>query len=108
MADFVGKLKTIIFENTADLFKIISVEISNQKDLNWPTSEIIVTGTIGDLDYDTDYEFQGELTTHPKFGDQFKCHYYHILEPSSTAGLIKYLSGENFRELVKKTAQKNC
>ncbi|MGX4644949.1 SF1B family DNA helicase RecD2 [Holzapfeliella sp. JNUCC 80] len=106
MADFVGKLKAIIFENTADLFKIISVEISDRRDLDWPTPEIIVTGTIGDLDYDTDYEFQGEITTHPKFGDQFKCHYYHVLEPSSTAGLIKYLSGENFPGIGQKTAQK--
>ncbi|MEJ6348341.1 ATP-dependent RecD-like DNA helicase [Holzapfeliella sp. He02] len=106
MVEFIGKPQTIIFENPKDLFKIISVEISEQKTLDWPTSEIIVTGTIGELDYETNYQFQGEVITHPKFGEQFKCAYYEVLTPSSEQGLVRYLSGENFPGIGQKTAQK--
>ncbi|MFM1669120.1 ATP-dependent RecD-like DNA helicase [Streptococcus mutans] len=101
---FSGTIDRVIFENTSNFFKIILLEIDDT-DSNFDDFEIIVTGTIADVIEGENYTFWGELTQHPKYGQQLKVERYQRAKPSS-AGLIKYFSSQYFKGIGKKTAEK--
>ncbi|MCB4996911.1 ATP-dependent RecD-like DNA helicase [Streptococcus mutans] len=101
---FSGTIDRVIFENTSNFFKIILLEIDDT-DSDFDDFEIIVTGTIADIIEGENYTFWGELTQHPKYGQQLKVERYQRAKPSS-AGLIKYFSSQHFKGIGKKTAEK--
>lgn len=101
---FSGTIDRVIFENTSNFFKIILLEIDDT-DSDFDDFEIIVTGTIADVIEEENYTFWGELTQHPKYGQQLKVERYQRAKPSS-AGLIKYFSSQHFKGIGKKTAEK--
>ena len=101
---FSGTIDRVIFENTSNFFKIILLEIDDT-DSDFDDFEIIVTGTIADVMEGENYTFWGELTQHPKYGQQLKVERYQRAKPSS-AGLIKYFSSQHFKGIGKKTAEK--
>ncbi|QFG41818.1 SF1B family DNA helicase RecD2 [Streptococcus mutans] len=101
---FSGTIDRVIFENTSNFFKIILLEIDDT-DSDFDDFEIIVTGTIADVIEGENYTFWGELTQHPKYGQQLKVERYQRANPSS-AGLIKYFSSQHFKGIGKKTAEK--
>lgn len=101
---FSGTINRVIFENTSNFFKIILLEIDDT-DSDFDDFEIIVTGTIADIIEGENYTFWGELTQHPKYGQQLKVERYQRAKPSS-AGLIKYFSSQHFKGIGKKTAEK--
>ncbi|MDW5566142.1 SF1B family DNA helicase RecD2 [Streptococcus mutans] len=101
---FSGTIDRVIFENTSNFFKIILMEIDDT-DSDFDDFEIIVTGTIADVIEGENYTFWGELTQHPKYGQQLKVERYQRAKPSS-AGLIKYFSSQHFKGIGKKTAEK--
>ncbi|EMC20537.1 TPA: ATP-dependent RecD-like DNA helicase [Streptococcus mutans] len=101
---FSGTIDRVIFENTSNFFKIILLEIDDT-DSDFDDFEIIVTGTIADVIEGENYTFWGELTQHPKYGQQLKVEKYQRAKPSS-AGLIKYFSSQHFKGIGKKTAEK--
>lgn len=101
---FSGTIERVIFENANNFFKIILLEIDDT-DSDFDDFEIIVTGTIADVIEGETYTFWGELTQHPKYGEQLKVERYERAKPSS-AGLIKYFSSEHFKGIGKKTAEK--
>ena len=101
---FSGSIDRVIFENTSNFFKIILLEIDDT-DSDFDDFEIIVTGTIADVIEGENYTFWGELTQHPKYGQQLKVERYQRAKPSS-GGLIKYFSSQHFKGIGKKTAEK--
>ncbi|EMC58777.1 ATP-dependent RecD-like DNA helicase [Streptococcus mutans] len=101
---FSGTIDRVIFENTSNFFKIILLEIDDT-DSDFDDFEIIVTGIIADVIEGENYTFWGELTQHPKYGQQLKVERYQRAKPSS-AGLIKYFSSQHFKGIGKKTAEK--
>ena len=101
---FSGTIDRVIFENTSNFFKIILLEIDDT-DSDFDDFEIIVTGTLADVIEGENYTFWGELTQHPKYGQQLKVEKYQRAKPSS-AGLIKYFSSQHFKGIGKKTAEK--
>lgn len=101
---FSGTIDRVIFENTSNFFKIILLKIDDT-DSDFDDFEIIVTGTIADVIEGENYTFWGELTQHPKYGQQLKVERYQRAKPSS-AGLIKYFSSQHFKGIGKKTAEK--
>ncbi|QEY06970.1 ATP-dependent RecD-like DNA helicase [Streptococcus ratti] len=101
---FSGTIERVIFENANNFFKIILLEIDDT-DSDFDDFEIIVTGTIADVIEGETYTFWGELTKHPKYGEQLKVERYERAKPSS-AGLIKYFSSDHFNGIGKKTAEK--
>ena len=101
---FSGTIDRIIFENASNFFKIILLEIEDT-DSDFDDFEIIVTGTIGDVIEGENYTFWGELTQHPKYGEQLKVTRYERTKPTSS-GLIKYFSSDHFKGIGKKTAEK--
>lgn len=101
---FSGTIDRIIFENASNFFKIVLLEIEDT-DSDFDDFEIIVTGTIADIIEGENYTFWGELTQHPKYGEQLSVTRYERSKPTSS-GLIKYFSSDHFKGIGKKTAEK--
>lgn len=101
---FSGQIDRIIFENASNFFKILLLEVEDT-DSDFDDFEVIVTGTIADVIEGETYTFWGELTQHPKYGEQLKVSRYERAKPSSS-GLVKYFSSEHFKGIGKKTAEK--
>lgn len=101
---FSGTIDRIIFENASNFFKILLLEIEDTNS-NFDDFEIIVTGTIADIIEGENYTFWGELTQHPKYGEQLRITRYERSKPTSS-GLIKYFSSDHFKGIGKKTAEK--
>lgn len=104
MIKFQGRVDAVIFENSKNFFKILSVSLET-KIPDWVAETITVTGNFGAIELDSLYEFSGQLVQHERFGEQFKCDEYHEVLPHETAGLVKYLSGDNFVGIGVKTAE---
>ena len=100
---FSGIVERIIFENASNFFKIVLLEIEDT-DSDFDDFEIIVTGTMAEIIEGENYTFWGELTQHPKYGEQLKLTHYERSKPSSS-GLIKYFQASTLKGLVK-TAEK--
>lgn len=99
-----GTVTRIIFENASNFFKILVLEIDDT-DSDFDDFEIIVTGVMADIMENENYTFWGELTRHPKYGEQLKVSRYERQKPSSN-GLISYFSSDHFKGIGKKTAEK--
>ncbi|WP_300785855.1 SF1B family DNA helicase RecD2 [Streptococcus sp. 19428wC2_LYSM12] len=101
---FTGTIDRIIFENPSNFYKILLLAIDDS-DSDYDDYEIIVTGTIADVIEGEDYQFYGNLVTHPKYGQQLQITRYERSKPTS-AGLVKYFSSEQFKGIGRKTAEK--
>ena len=101
---FSGTIERIIFENASNFFKILLLEI-DETDSDFDDSEIIITGTMADVMEGEEYTFWGNLTQHPKYGEQLQSNRYERAKPTS-AGLVNYFSSDQFKGIGKKTAQK--
>ncbi len=104
MVEFTGRLSGIIFENSEDMFKILDVEIVGEL-AGYDQEDIKVTGSFGDVSINSEYQFSGELIVHKRFGLQFKAESYHQVMPHEEGSLTKYLSGDKFPGIGRKTAQ---
>ena len=62
-----GRVKSIFFQNPTNFFKILLIEISATT-ITWTESDIVVTGTFGDIKEDATYTFTGHVVDHPKYG----------------------------------------
>lgn len=74
-------------------------------DSDFDDFEIIITGTMADIMEGEDYTFWGQLSQHPKYGQQLQLSRYQRAKPSSS-GLIKYFSSDHFKGIGKKTAER--
>ncbi|WP_374284549.1 ATP-dependent RecD-like DNA helicase [Lactococcus sp.] len=102
---FTGEIAAIFFSNSSNFYKVLLLEIDDTN-ADYEDSEIVVTGTIGELVEGDHYTFYGSLTTHPKYGEQLAVTTYEKAVPTSSAGLIKYFSSDKFPGIGKKTAEK--
>lgn len=99
----VGTVEAIFFQNTANFYKVILVNIE-ETDSGYEDTEVVVTGTIGDITEGESYRFNGVLKQHPKYGEQLQLTSYEKVSPATGEGLIKYLSSEKFPGIGLKTA----
>ncbi|EKF51824.1 SF1B family DNA helicase RecD2 [Lactococcus garvieae] len=102
---FTGSIEAIFFSNPSNFYKVLLLEIDDTNS-EYEDYEIVVTGTIGDLIEGDSYTFYGQMTTHPKYGEQLQVESYEKAMPTSAAGLIKYFSSEKFPGIGKKTAER--
>ena len=100
-----GRLKAIFFSSPDSFYKVILVEIS-KTNINWPEEEIVVTGNFGDLIEENSYHFTGKLINHPRYGKQFQATNYTSLIATTKDGVVKYLSGDQFPGIGRKTAER--
>ena len=98
----VGEIDRVIFMNQDNRFAVMRVLISETN--TEFTDEVIVTGFFHDIVEGESYQFEGEITSHPRFGEQFKSSTYKKTVPKTLGSVIQYLSGDNFPGIGKKTA----
>ncbi len=100
-----GQIQTVLFSASDSFYKVLRLEISD-KNFEYNDDEITITGSFGDIQIGSSYEFTGQLKEHPRYGIQFIANNYHRQATSTTSGLVKYLSSENFPGVGKATATK--
>lgn len=86
----VGIVEKIIFNNRDNGYHILSVELPNQKDT------IVVNAWHPTIHEGLTYEFEGEWSTHPRFGKQMKAKSVFEVPPNTKEGLKAYLSSSFF------------
>lgn len=93
----VGQVDAIIFENPTNFYKVVAVAVDTNETSFMSDGTMTLTGQMATLHYDTEYEFFGYVTSHPKYGQQFQVNRYQQLTPTSEEGLIDYLSSYRFK-----------
>lgn len=82
---------------------LIEVEETNA---DYSENNIVITGNFGRVQEGATYQFIGKFTNHSKYGVQFQASRYETAQPSTDESLITYLSGDSFKGIGKKTAEK--
>lgn len=100
-----GTLRSVLFESADSYFKILLIEPQDVS-FDWETPEIVVTGTFADVTLGAIYAFYGQLTRHPKYGEQLKATRYENELPADEGGLVQYFASDQFPGIGKKTAEK--
>ncbi|MDR0691034.1 MAG: AAA family ATPase, partial [Streptococcaceae bacterium] len=100
-----GRVNRIFYQNPANFYKVVLVFVQDTN-MAFFEQKIVVTGSMGGLQEDSDYRFYGKMVEHPKYGKQFQVESYEQETPSSEKGLTAYLSSEQFPGIGKKTAEK--
>ncbi|GHP15033.1 ATP-dependent RecD-like DNA helicase [Lentilactobacillus fungorum] len=100
-----GRLSAIFFSSSDSFYKVVLIEIT-ATNISWPEAEIVVTGNFGDLVEGNSYHFTGKLIDHPRYGKQFQASNYTSLIATTKDGVIKYLSGDQFPGIGRKTAER--
>lgn len=101
----IGQVVTTFFASPDSFYKVLLIHVE-ESNFDWSEDEIVTTGNFGDVDDDALYRFEGKLVDHPKYGQQFQSINYHRAEPTTREGLISFLSGEQFKGVGKKTAER--
>lgn len=100
-----GRLKAIFFSSNDSFYKVLLIEIANTN-LSWPDSEIVVTGSFGDVVEENSYHFVGKVIDHPRYGKQFQASNYTSLIATTKEGVVKYLSSDRFPGIGQATAKR--
>jgi exodeoxyribonuclease V alpha subunit len=95
-----GQIETITYANEESGFTIARVKVGGQKD------QITIVGNLMALAPGEVLKLQGEWTTHPKFGRQFKVEQYQIEVPATVEGIRKYLGSGYIKGLGPVMAQR--
>ena len=99
MSKVIGKIKNYVFHNEDNSYSIARL-ITEDKDL------VTIVGYFPKISEDVIYEFDGEWTKHPQYGEQLKVESFRKAEKQSKTGLISYLSSAFFTGIGPKTAEK--
>lgn len=100
-----GEVKAIFFENASNFYKVILVGVQ-ETNLSLLEDEIVVTGSFGQMQEEESYHFVGHTVDHPRYGQQFQASSYQKLRPTTTQGMVNYLSSSKFPGIGKVTAEK--
>lgn len=100
----VGRPVVSIFHNAENLFSIVKVKIQ-ETNTDYQEKEVIVAGYFPKVVEDALYRFTGRMTTHPKYGTQFKAETFEKEIPATEAGVISYLSSDLFPGIGQRTAK---
>lgn len=101
-----GQVDAVYFQNPTTLYKVIRVRVDTDQ-TQVPTEPLLVmTGQFPSLHLETAYQFFGQFTHHPKYGDQFAVNHYQQVTLTSENGLIQYLSSHRFPGIGKVLAER--
>ncbi len=92
-----GCLDSIIYQANDSLYKVCKIILDNDKSL-------VVVGSFPDLEKGLDYDFVGQMKTHPKYGEQLVVSIASKSKKLSQEGLISYLSSDKFHGIGPKLA----
>jgi len=85
LTDLQGQIERITYSNDENGFTIARLKTSGRKD------PVTVVGNLPTLAPGEVLKLQGEWSTHPRFGEQFKIVHYQTTAPASVYGIRKYL-----------------
>lgn len=102
----VGFVEAIYYENPTNFYKVVRVSVESDESDLLLEDEIVMTGQFASLHLDTEYQFFGKLTNHPKYGEQFVVSRYQQKAPTSYEGLVDYLSSSRFKGIGKVLAER--
>lgn len=102
----VGIVEAIYFENPSNFYKVVRISVDQDETDLLLDEELVITGMFASLHLDTEYQFFGKLTNHPKYGEQFAVTRYQQKAPTSYEGLVDYLSSSRFKGIGKVLAER--
>ena len=85
LANLTGQIETITYTNPEDGFTIARVKVSGKKNL------VTVVGNLMSATPGEVLKMEGQWSTHPKYGRQFKVMQSRSEVPASVHGIRKYL-----------------
>lgn len=98
-----GNVVRILYESsTGYKVGLFRVKSSSEDLKEFVSRTITFTGNFVSLNSELTYMFKGSLVTHPRFGLQFNVKEYSNVVPSTTDGLISYLSSGIFKGIGEK------
>lgn len=100
-----GQVQAIMFAAQDSFYKVLRIQVVEQN-IDFDEEELVVTGSFGDIQLGAGYEFKGRVTNHARYGTQFAASNYTKQAPSTSSGLVNYLSSEQFKGVGKATAKK--
>ncbi|MFC0522506.1 ATP-dependent RecD-like DNA helicase [Pontibacillus salicampi] len=100
-----GELVRMIYQNDVEHFSIALIRILETNE-TIEEKEVVIKGHFSPLDKGEHYIFYGNVTTHPKFGDQYQVDHYQKEIPTSREGVVLYLSSDLFYGIGKRTAER--
>ena len=93
-----GVVETVLFRNAENGYIVL--------DLNANDSMITVVGELGDLEEGERLSLDGEFTSHPKFGEQFRAYYCERTLPADALNIQRYLSSGAIKGIGPSLARK--
>lgn len=100
----IGEVERVIFLSEKTRFHVLKLNI---KETNTHFDEdVIVTGYFHEISEGETYRFNGKVTEHARYGEQFNAHSFKVEMPKTNDGIINYLSSDTFHGIGKKTAEK--
>lgn len=93
-----GTVEDIIYQNSENGYSVFSFSCDDD--------EIVCVGTLPDIHKGENLKVQGNWTLHPTYGRQLQIQYYEKTIPTTTEGMIKYLSSGMIRGIGPKMAKK--
>lgn len=100
-----GRHLVTIFHNEQNLYTVLRIRVEDTNE-NYEDKEAVITGYFPKVHDQETYIFYGQMKEHPKFGPQFHAEHFRKELPQTKQGVIAYLSGELFKGIGKKTAEK--
>jgi len=80
-----GHLERITYHNKDNHYTVAKIVTAKSR------SPITIVGHMAGVSPGETLKIQGQWQTHPKYGQQFKVHSYHVSIPATIAGIRKYL-----------------
>lgn len=100
VAQFKVKVLKKIFYSEETGFSVCRVSVKGQRE------NTTIVGNLFDVNEGDFLEIEGEVVTHPKFGEQIKVNTSKSILPQDRDGMIKYLSSGRIKGIGKKLAGK--
>lgn len=99
MEQVTGYVENIIFRNNENGYTVLLLVTSDEK-------EMTVVGSFPAIDKGETIEVDGERTTHPVYGEQFKMVSYHVKMPDDVDGIRLYLASGAVKGIGAKLAER--
>ncbi len=107
MPHIIGNYKRSIFTGSNGyLVGLLKVKEASKELATMIGQTVTFTGYVPDLNEIDTYRLEGQLLTHPKYGEQFSVQAIERLLPTESHSMIDILSSDMFKGIGKKTAEK--
>ncbi len=100
LAQFRVKILKKVFSSEETGFSVFRVSVKGHRE------NTSMVGNLFDVNEGDFLDVDGEMVTHPRFGEQIKVNTFQAILPQDREGMIKYLSSGRIKGIGKKKAEK--